>query len=69
MYPYKTLSKSQLIELVSIIESTLSNSIQESYESSKAYSDDPSSQLAYEVGHLNGYINTTLSLIEDYKKC
>jgi hypothetical protein len=69
MYPYKSLSKSQLIELVSIIESTLSNSIQESYKASKAYSDEPSSQLAYEVGHLSGYINTTLSLIEDYKKC
>lgn len=69
MYPYKTLSKAQLIELVSIIESTLSNSIMESYEASKAYSEDSQSRLAYEVGHLNGYIRTTLGLIEDYKNC
>jgi hypothetical protein len=65
----QNLSKSQLIELVSIIESNLMNSIPNSYQAAKEYSDDPQSQLAYEVGHLNGYIKTALSLIEDYKKC
>jgi len=69
MYPYKTLSKAQLIELVNSIEFTLSNSIIESHKASKAYSEELSSQLAFEVGHLNGYIRTTLELINDYKEC
>lgn len=69
MYPYKTLSKAQLIELLNSIESTLGTSITKSYEASKAYSEDAQSRLAFEVGHLNGYIRTTLGLIEDYKNC
>ena len=69
MYNYRTLSKSQLIELVNSIESTLGNSIIESHKASKAYSEEIPSQLAFEVGHLNGYIRTTLELINDYKEC
>ncbi len=69
MYNYRTLSKSQLIELVNSIESTLSNSITESYNASKGYSEELPSQLAFEVGHLNGYIRTILELIKDYKEC
>jgi hypothetical protein len=69
MYNYKTLSKSQLIELVNTIESTLSNSIIESHKASKTYSEEISSQLAFEIGHLNGYIRTILELINDYKEC
>jgi hypothetical protein len=69
MYPYKSLTKAQLIELVNSIESTLSNSIIESFKASKSYSEYPPSQLAFEVGHLNGYIRTTLELIKDYKNC
>jgi hypothetical protein len=69
MYPYKSLSKAQLIELVNGIESTLSNSIIESHKASKAYSEELPSQLAFEIGHLNGYIRTTLELIKDYKNC
>ena len=69
MYNYKSLSKAQLIELVNSIESTLSNSITESNKASKAYSEELPSQLAFEVGHLNGYIHTTLELIKDYKNC
>lgn len=68
MQPYKSLTKAQLIELLNSIESSLSNAIKESHESAKAYSDDPTSRLAYEVGHLNGYINTCTSLITGYKK-
>ena len=69
MYNYRTLSKSQLIELVNSIESTLSNSITESYNASKGYSEELPSQLAFEVGHFKGYVKTVLSLIEDYKNC
>jgi L-cysteine desulfidase len=69
MYNYKTLSKSQLIELVNSIEFTLSNSIIESHKASKAYSEELASQLAFEIGHLNGYIRTALSTIEEYKEC
>jgi hypothetical protein len=69
MYPYKTLSKSQLIELLGIIESTLEPASQTALNTSKEYSTDLQSQLAFEVGHLNGCIRTTLSVIEDYKNC
>ena len=69
MYNYRTLTKAQLIELVNSIESTLSNSIIESFKASKGYSEELPSQLAFEVGHLNGYIRTTLELINDYKNC
>jgi hypothetical protein len=69
MYNYRTLTKAQLIELVNNIESTLSNSIIESHKASKGYSEELPSQLAFEVGHLNGYIRTTLELINDYKNC
>jgi hypothetical protein len=69
MYNYRTLSKSQLIELVNSIEAQLVPSIQESFEASKAYSQEIPSQLAYEVGHLNGYIRSVLSTIQEYKEC
>jgi|688.fasta_scaffold1199157_1 hypothetical protein len=69
MYPYHSLSKAQLIELVNLIESTLSNSIIESHTASKEYSKEVQSQLAFEVGHLNGYIRASLELINDYKNC
>ena len=68
MYNYKSLTKSQLIELVNGIESTLSTSIQSSNEAAKNYSLDLPSQIAFEVGYLKGYVKTALSLIQDYKK-
>jgi hypothetical protein len=69
MYDYRTLSKAQLIELVNSIEAQLVPSIETSYKASKAYSDESSSQLAYEVGHLNGYIRNVLITIDAYKEC
>lgn len=69
MYNYRTLSKAQLIELVNSIESVLSNAIPAASEAAKGYSDDQRSQLAFEVGHLNGYIKQVLHTIEAYKEC
>ena len=68
MYPYKTLSKSQLIELLGIIESTLVSAPQAASTAGKEYSTELQSQLAFEVGHLNGYINEVLQTINDYKE-
>ena len=69
MYNYRTLSKSQLIELVNGIESTLSNSIYTVEKEAKEYSTELPSQLAFEVGYFKGYVKTVLSLIEEYKNC
>ncbi len=69
MYNYRTLSKSQLIELVNGIESTLSNSIYTAEKEAKEYSTELPSQLAFEVGYFKGYVTTVLSLIEEYKNC
>jgi hypothetical protein len=44
-------------------------SIETAFKSSKAYSEEIPSQLAYEVGHLNGYIRNVLSTIQEYKEC
>lgn len=69
MYNYRTLSKSQLIELVNGIESTLSTTIKSSESESENYSNEMFSQLAFEVGYFKGSVKTVLSLIEDYKNC
>jgi hypothetical protein len=68
MYNYKTLTKSQMIELVTLIENSLSTANSEALEASKAYSTDSVSRLAFEVGYLNGSIKNALLLIEDFKK-
>lgn len=69
MYPYKSLSKSQLIELINIVERDLSTAIQSAKESADEYSKESVSNLAYEVGHLGGSIKGTLLLIDAYKNC
>ena len=69
MYNYRTLSKSQLIELVNGIESTLSTTLNSSESESENYSNEIPSQLAFEVGYFKGSVKTVLSLIEDYKNC
>jgi hypothetical protein len=68
MYNYKTLTKSQMIELVNLIDNMLSTASSHALESSKRYSNEIKSQLAFEVGHLNGSIKEVLNLIADYKK-
>jgi hypothetical protein len=69
MYPYRTLSKSQLIELINSIESILTPAIHSAKEASQSYSTELQSQLAFEVGHLNGSIKGVVQLIEEYKEC
>lgn len=69
MYPYKSLSKSQLIELLNSIESTLRPAIKASSLAGKEYSAEPISQLAFEIGHLSGYVNQAIDLIEATKNC
>lgn len=69
MYPYKSLSKAQLIELVNILETTLNDAIPASNLAANEYSEDDRSRLAFEVGHLSGYILTCSRLINEYKNC
>jgi hypothetical protein len=66
MYPYRTCSESQLIELVNSIESILTPAIHSAKEASQS---ELQSQLAFEVGHLNGSIKGVVQLIEEYKEC
>jgi hypothetical protein len=68
MYNYKTLSKSQLIELVQILEAQLKPAITDAKEASKNYSTELHSQLPFEVGYLGGVIKTALETIADYKE-
>jgi hypothetical protein len=69
MYNYKTLSKSQLIELINQIENILTPSIQSASEAGKQYSTELQSQTSFEVGHLNGSIKSVVRLINEYKNC
>lgn len=69
MYNYRTLTKSQLIELVNGIESTLSSTINSAESEAKNYSTELPSQLAFEVGYFKGSVKTVLATIEDYKNC
>lgn len=69
MYNYRTLTKSQLIELVNGIESTLSTTIYTAESEAKNYSPELHSQLAFEVGYFKGSVKTVLATIEDYKNC
>jgi hypothetical protein len=69
MYPYKSLTKSQLIELLNIVESTLTPAINNAKEAAQNYSTNPESRYPFEVGFLNGTIKEVLGVIGDYKKC
>jgi hypothetical protein len=69
MYPYRTLSKAQLIELVNSIESLLTPASHTAKDASQTYSSEIQSQLAFEVGHLNGSIKSVIQLIEEYAEC
>jgi ElaB/YqjD/DUF883 family membrane-anchored ribosome-binding protein len=69
MYNYRTLSKSQLIELVNSIESLLTPAGHTAKDASQTYSSEIQSQLAFEVGHLNGSIKSVIQLIGEYVEC
>jgi hypothetical protein len=69
MYNYKTLSKSQLIELVQILEDQLKPAIADANKASKNYSTELYSQLPFEVGYLSGVIKTAIETISYYKEC
>ena len=67
MYNYKTLSKSQLIELVNSIENTLTSTLNEAEPSSHTHSNELISQLAFEAGYLKGGLKTVLMHISSLK--
>jgi hypothetical protein len=66
---YRTLSKSQLIELINEIENILTPSIQSASDAAKRYSTELQSQTSFEIGHLNGSIKSVVQLINEYKNC
>lgn len=67
MYNCKSLSKSQLVELVVIIESNLLTAVSEAEAAGRNYSEDIQSALAFECGYLRGSIKESLYTIEAYK--
>jgi hypothetical protein len=69
MYNYKTLSKSQLIELINTVESTLASATVTASNEATKYSPNPDSRYPFEVGFLNGMIKEILSTIQSYKNC
>jgi len=65
---YKSYSKSQLVELLGIIESELGSVNAKAKEASEKYSTELLSKLSFEVGYLTGGIKNVLSTIESYKE-
>jgi hypothetical protein len=65
---YRTLTKSQLIELVNIIESDLKDVCSTS-ETVEKYATDIQSRLTYEVGLVGRSIKKVLAIIDEYKEC
>jgi hypothetical protein len=68
MYNYKTYTKSQLIELVNSIESTIHSTLMAAEPASKEHSPEPLSQLAFETGYLKGGLKSVISHIQAAKK-
>lgn len=68
MYNYKSYTKAQLIELINIIENTLSTARGNADKAAREYSEEIDARRSFEVGYLGGYINQTLTLISDYKR-
>lgn len=69
MYHYKSLTKAQLIELLNIVESTLTPASKNASEAAQHYSTNPESRYPFEVGFLNGTIKEVLGVIGSYKNC
>jgi len=65
---YKSYSKSQLVELLGIIESELGSVNEKAKEASEKYSTELLSKLSFEVGYLTGGIKNVLITIESYKE-
>jgi hypothetical protein len=60
-------TKKDLQNLISELENILKDSIETASKAAKEYSTDPRSRAEFEVGYLNGYIETVLKLIEEKK--
>lgn len=69
MYPYKSLTKAQLIELLNLVESTLDPALHAANLAGKEYSPEIKSQMAFEIGHLSGSIKHVLGYIHATKNC
>jgi len=67
MKNFNSLSKAQLVSLLTEIETSLNPVIVEAKEESEKYSTESSSRLAFEVGYLNGRIKNVLQTINLYK--
>ena len=65
---YKSYSKSQLVELLGIIESELGSVNEKAKEACENYSTELLSKLSFEVGYLTGGIKNVISIIESYKE-
>jgi hypothetical protein len=52
-------------EKISAIKELTANAIKEANEAAKKYSNDPQSQLAFEVGYLNSIIKNIAAFLEE----
>ena len=68
MYNYRTYTKSQLIELINAVESSINSTLVEAEPASKEHSPELLSQLAFESGYLKGGLKTVLLHIQSAKK-
>jgi len=59
--------REELVKLVEELDRILTPVIKDANLAAKKYSDDPQSQLAFEVGYLNGTIKEALVLIDSIK--
>ena len=68
MYNYRTYTKSQLIELINAVESSINSTLVEAEPASKEHSSELISQLAFESGYLRGGLKTVLFHIQSAKE-
>ena len=63
MKNYKNMTKAELLGLVEEIERQTKNGVKRAKDASLKYSNDRTAQLPFEVGYLNGIINTVNAII------
>jgi hypothetical protein len=63
-----SLSKQNLLTLLAEVERVLEAAIPTAEAAAKAYSEDPASRYAFEVGHLSGSVKSALDLVNQKHK-
>lgn len=61
----ETLTKEELINIITTISTKLSTIVAESVDKSKEYNEDPYRRAAYEVGYLSSWVEYLSTVSED----